>query len=186
MTAPHSAGAGAPAAPGGGTLGLAWLRREVGDVHRAPWRVTPERLAAYAAAVRAMVALGVASAAEDPGAALDPDRQPALRPWAWPLPGGADPAALVDAALAECPRTAAAVESRQPVAEFAATHVALQVLMPALAILAGDDPRRWDSAAVSAWCEAQHPAPGAEADFAASLVATAAGWAAVDAAFAAG
>lgn len=171
---------------------LAWLRRASGDMHLRPWRLTPDRLAAYATGMRALASGGAAVELADPGAVLDPDRQPLLRPWE---AGGAsssasvpdpasDPAHALAEALAARPPLEAVLRPHVALAEFAAAQAKLTVCVRALVLLAGDDALQINDARVQAWVDAQQPCPGAEADFGASLVTAAAGRAQIEAAFA--
>jgi hypothetical protein len=145
---------------------LAWLRRAAGDVRLAAWRLTPDRLAAYLAGVRAMARAGVAVDATDPGAVLDPDRQPALRPWEQgehpPAPGDPDPVQTVTAELAARPGLAGVIEAQVPLAEFAAAHVKLMVCVRRLLLLAGEGAGTVTAAQVEGWVAAQRPRAGAK------------------------
>jgi hypothetical protein len=156
---------------------MAWLRRESGDVWLRPYRLTPERYAAYAAAVRAVVHGGAAVDADDPGELLDADRQPLLRPWALSesYPGadgrtGPDLARALAERLATRPALADTIRAHVGLEEFAAAHLKLLVGVRALLrgfgtlaeALTADDVRRWAAT--------QRPRDDAQADFLASLV----------------
>lgn len=166
---------------------LTWLRRASGDVRLRPWRLTATRLAAYLAGVRGLARGGPAVEAADPGAALDPDRQPALRPWEFgdtaPSLGDLDPAHVVTEELRARSALAAAISPHLPLDEFAATHVKLQVCVRALLLLAGEDALALEPGRLREWSDGQPPRSDADVDFAESLVTTVAGRADLHAAF---
>lgn len=148
---------------------VAHLRRASGDVRLPPGRLTPVRLQAYIAAVRAIGRAQRAVVGEDPGAVLDRARQPALRPWEG---GGSDPVRVVADAIRARPALLAAIRPHLAAAEFAAVHVRLSVCARAFELLGGAaGPPNGEQ--IRVWVSAHRPRPGPEADFAASLIAAA-------------
>lgn len=173
-------------APDFGTL--AWLRRASGDVRLPAWRLTPERLAAYVAGARALRYAGPGIEADDPGAVLDPNRQPLLRPWEYPPgypgPGDRNPAHALAEFITQQPTLSAVLRPEVDLAEFGAAQLKLTVCARALVLLFGDDVADLVPDRLQAWLDAQQPGAGAEADFAASLLTTVEGYGAVTSAFA--
>lgn len=167
---------------------VARLRRASGDVRLRPWRLTRARLDAYVAAVRDLARAGRAAEAEDPGAALDRGRQPALRPWEAagrpPRAGEPDPVRVVADAIRARPVLLAAVRVHLAPEEFAAAHVKLSVCARAAELLTGSSDRP-DVGQVRAWVAAHPPRPGPEADFVASLLVAAENQDLINAAYAA-
>lgn len=168
-----------PNAPAGDALSamssVAHLRREVGDLYVPRWSLTAARIERYALGLRALTRAGQydpAVAAEDAGQVLDPDQEPALRPWDGPLPGGADPVAVVVRGLQARPATAGVIARGLPLEEFVATHLTLGVCVVALAVVAGVDATAWQLADVRRWAAAAAPASEAEREFVANVVCT--------------
>lgn len=160
--------------PAGAAGVLDWARRESGDLWLRPWRLTPERLATYAACVRAIVDGGPAVNAEDPAAVLDADRQPVLRPWEFAdapdRPAGFDPARAVAALLAARPALAAAVQPHMALGDFAAAHLRLLVGVQALVRLFGVDAAALTVDRLCVWADAAGVrGTKEEEDFVASL-----------------
>ena len=180
-------GAAAAADPDDSQRVVGWLRRASGDAWLRPWRLTPKRLAAYAAAARSIAYGGPAVEAEAPAGLFDADRQPLLRPWAFgDGPGGPDafdPARAVAELLAARPALAAAVRPHMSLDDSAAAQLKLLVSVRALVLLFGVGARDLTEDDVRAWVAAAGPRAGAEADFAASLVTLVAARAHVDSAF---
>ncbi len=167
--------AGASSQSGAPLRVVDWARRESGDVWLRPYRLTPERLVAYAAAVRAVVDGDPSVAADDPAAVLDPDRDARLRPWAYAAEFGlvegaaVDPAGALAARVAERPALAAAVQSRMPLQEFAAAHLKLHAGAWALVRAFGTLAEVLTAEDVGRWAAAVGAGDAAAADFVASL-----------------
>ena len=173
-----TAGPGPDAAAGdalSATSSVAHLRREVGDLSVPRWTLTAARIERYALGLRALTRAGVyepAVAAEDAGQVLDPDQEPALRPWDGPLPGGADPVAVVVRGLRARPATADVIARVLPLDEFVATHLTLGVCVVALAVVAGVDATAWRLADVRRWAATVAVESDAEREFVENVVCT--------------
>ncbi len=151
------------------------LRRAVGDVRLRPWRVTPERFAAYLAGLHAIAGTIPKREARAAQLALDPERHPEFKPWASRealRAGEPDPARLLAAAMRQQPAVAGALmRARVPVDDWAATQTKMIACARALSFFIGAGGEPPGGRAIRAWLAAQRPRAGAEAEFAESLVA---------------